>query len=78
VYAVRMAPVLAANVLALMRGEAPRAIYTPQRDFLALLSTGDGRAVLRWRGFALESRWADRMKTWIDTAYLSRYRTLPT
>ena len=77
VYAVRMAPVLAENVLAVMRGAAPRATFVPQRDFLALLSTGDGKALLRWRGVALESRWAQRLKERIDGAYLARYRALP-
>lgn len=76
VYAVRMAPVLAANVLAIARGEQPRATYTPQRDFLALLSTGDGSAILRWRGVTAESRWAQWLKTWIDARYLRRYRDL--
>ena len=76
VYAVRMAPVLAANVLACMTGSAMRARYTPQAEFLALLSTGDGSALLRWRGIALESRWAHHLKRWIDARYLSRYTAL--
>jgi selenide,water dikinase len=76
VYAVRMAPVLAANVLAVARGAREREIFTPQADFLALLSTGDGRAILRWRGVAVESRWAQWLKTRIDEAYLRRYRAL--
>ena len=76
VFAVRMAPVLAANVLAVARGESPAATYAPQRNFLALLSTGDGRALLRWRGVSLESRSAQRLKTWIDERYLTRYRVL--
>ncbi|MCC7053435.1 MAG: FAD-dependent oxidoreductase [Gemmatimonadaceae bacterium] len=78
VYAVRMAPVLAANVLATMRGDTARVHFAPQPDFLALLSTGDGCALLRWHGVALESRWAQRLKTRIDTSYLQRYRALPT
>ena len=77
VYAVRMAPVLAANVVAVARGNTARARYTPQRSFLALLSTSDGRALLRWRSVTLESRWAQWLKTRIDERYLRRYRTLP-
>ena len=76
VYAVRMAPILAANVLAVMRDRRPAARYTPQRSFLALLSTGDGKALLRWNGITLESRWAQHLKTWIDLRYLRRYRSL--
>ncbi|HYW49397.1 MAG TPA: FAD-dependent oxidoreductase [Gemmatimonadaceae bacterium] len=78
VFAVRMAPVLAANVLAAAHGAPPERTYVPQRDFLALLSTGDGAALLRWRGVALEARWAQRLKMRIDESYLRRYRALAT
>ena len=76
VHAVRMAPVLAANVLAVMQGRAPTAAYHPPRSFLALLSTSDGAALLRWQRVALEARWAQNLKTWIDERYLHRYRML--
>ena len=76
VFAVRMAPVLAANVLAVARGRSPMRHYTPQRSFLALLSTGDGAALLRWRGVAFESRAAQWLKTRIDQSYLKRYAGL--
>jgi selenide,water dikinase len=76
VYAVRMAPILAANVRAAMDNSSPAKCFAPQADFLALLSTGDGRALLRWRGFALESRWAHHLKRWIDERYLRRYGAL--
>ena len=76
VFAVRMAPVLAANMLAVARGEQPRATFTPQRDFLALLSTSDGAAILRWRAVTVESRWATWLKSWIDERYVRRYRSL--
>ncbi len=77
VFAVRMAPVLASNVRALARGEHELTQYMPQASFLALLSLGDGAALLRWRGLTLESRWAQRLKTRIDERYLRRYRALP-
>jgi selenide,water dikinase len=77
VYAVRMAPVLAANVDAVARGRRDLARYAPQESFLALLSLGDGAALLRWRGVTLESRWAQWLKTRIDERYLRRYRALP-
>lgn len=76
VYAVRMAPALAANVIAAARGDNARARFLPQRDFLALLSTGDGRALLRWRGVTLESGWAQWLKMQIDERYLRQYRAL--
>jgi NADH dehydrogenase FAD-containing subunit len=73
VYAVRMAPILAANVLGRTRQVAAQRRYTPQHDFLALLSTGDGEAMLRWKGITLTSRWAQKLKTRIDTGYMARY-----
>ncbi len=76
VYAVRMAPVLAQNVIAAAKSRGEMSRFVPQREFLALLSTGDGRAILRWRGVALESTWAQWLKSWIDSRYLSRYRAL--
>jgi selenide,water dikinase len=76
VFAVRMAPILAANVRAAMMGLPSAERYTPQANYLALLSTGDGSALLSWRGVALESRWAHHLKRWIDDRYLRRYRAL--
>lgn len=76
VHAVRMAPVLALNVHAVMQRGAPMASFHPQRSFLALLSTSDGAAVLSWKGIALESRWAQHLKSFIDERYLRRYRML--
>ena len=76
VYAVRMAPVLASSVLAAAHGVRSRATFSPQRDYLALLSTSDGSAILRWRAVTVESRWAQLLKTWIDDRYLRRYRDL--
>jgi NADH dehydrogenase FAD-containing subunit len=74
VYAVRMAPVLAANVLSRMAGAPAQRDYAPQRDFLALLSTGDGQAMLRWKQITVTSRWALTLKNRIDGAYMARYR----
>ena len=76
VYAVRMAPVLAANIRARATGAGALRTYRPQSDFLALLSTSDGQALLRYRGVALEAAWAQRLKDRIDHRYLERYRSL--
>lgn len=76
VYAVRAGPILAANALALAGGHAPAARWTPQRQFLALLETGDGRAILSWRGLAHASRAALRLKRRIDLGYMARFQRL--
>lgn len=77
VYAVREAPILAHNLLAYMRDVGARGgsrVYVPQREFLSILDTSDGRALLRWRGHAMHSRWALWIKRAIDARFVARYR----
>lgn len=79
VYAVRQGPVLAANLrVAVERGPgAPaRAFhrYVPQRHYLALLNTADGRALLRWHGLTVHARWAWWLKDRIDRRFMAKYR----
>ena len=75
VYAVRQAPVLWRSLLASVRGGATPH-YSPQSGFLSLLNTGDGRALLSWRGLVAHSRWAFRLKDRIDRRFLRRYSRL--
>ena len=75
VYAVREGPVLWASLKAAVRGgEPPR--YQPQRGFLSILNTGDGRALLDYKGVVSHSRWAWRLKDWIDRRFMARYQAL--
>lgn len=64
VYAVRQAPVLAGNMIAVQRGEALRR-YDPQRDYLKIVSLGGRTALAEWYGLTLHSRriwhWKDRI-----------------
>lgn len=72
VYAVRMGPVLAHNLRAALSGGSLLA-YEPQRHFLALLATGDGRAIAS-RGFwGGSGRWAWRWKDHIDRGFVDRF-----
>lgn len=75
VYAVREAPVLWHNLLAAAAGR-PLASYRPQRGFLSILNTADGRALLRYKGIVSWSRWAWRLKDRIDRGFLRRYQRL--
>ncbi len=75
VYAVRQAPVLWRNLTAALEGTTGP-LYTPQRGFLSILNTGDGRALLFWKGFVSHSRWAWRLKNWIDRRFVRRYHKL--
>jgi selenide,water dikinase len=75
VYAVRAAPVLDRNLRAALVG-GPPARYEPQRSFLALLNTADGKAILRWRGVATHARSAWWLKDWIDRRFVRAYQTV--
>jgi NADH dehydrogenase FAD-containing subunit len=77
VFAVREAPVLWRSLLAALgaRGQYPS--YEPQRSFLSILNTADGRALLRWRGIVSHSRWAWRLKDRIDRRFIARYQGQP-
>lgn len=75
VYAVREAPVLWKNLLAAARGE-PLATYRPQPGFLSILSTGDGRALLRYKGLRSWSSWAWWVKDRIDRGFMRKYQRL--
>lgn len=76
VYAVRQAPVLAANLVAALGGTALRP-YRPQKDYLKLVSMGGKVALAQKAGLsrrgALMWRWKDR----IDQKFMNRFRDLP-
>ncbi|MFQ5767301.1 MAG: FAD-dependent oxidoreductase, partial [Acidobacteriota bacterium] len=75
VYAVRQGPVLWESLQAAVRnGRLPT--YRPQRDFLSILNTGDGKAFLRYKGIHSHSRWAWRFKDFIDRRFMARYQHL--
>lgn len=73
VYAVRMGPQLVGTLTALLSGVTPDSSWRPQRRFLALLSTGDDRAIASWGPFAAEGRWAMTLKDRIDRRFLTRF-----
>ena len=75
VYAVRQGPVLAHNLVAAVRGERLLP-YRPQRRALALLNTGDGRAILSYGRFAYRGRSAWWLKDWIDRRFVAQFRRL--
>jgi len=72
VYAVRQGPILVTNLRAVVRDRRTRP-FRPQRDFLALLNTGDGRAILSRGALAFRNRIAWRLKDYIDRRFVSIY-----
>lgn len=68
VYAVRHAPVLAAN----LKGDGRR--YAPQRRALMLLSCGARYAIADWGGLSWEGAWVWRWKDRIDRKWVEGFR----
>ena len=73
VYAVRQAPVLWHNLQATLDGK-PLQEFHAQRDFLKILNTGDGKALLEYKGFSIHARWCMKLKTWIDKRFIAPYQ----
>lgn len=76
VYAVREGPVLWTNLAAAAIGAAPTESYRPQPRFLAILNTGDGRAVVSYGSAATWSGWGMTLKNWIDRRFMRRFQAL--
>jgi selenide,water dikinase len=76
VYAVREGPVLWRNLLDATGGAAPAHRYRPQPRFLAILNTGDGKAVLSYGPLATWSAWAMTLKDRIDRRFMRRFHAL--
>lgn len=76
VYAVRAGPPLAENLRRALAGRALRRAV-PQRRALALVGTGDGRAVASRGAFAAEGAHWWRLKQGIDRRWMRRYTELP-
>jgi selenide,water dikinase len=76
VFAVRQAKPLSANLRHSVLGQ-PLISYRPQREWLALISTGDRHAIasrgrLSWRG-----DWLWRWKDWIDRRFMDKFQSFP-
>jgi selenide,water dikinase len=75
VYAVRQGPVLWESLTAVINGKAlPQ--YEPQSGFLSILNTADGKALLRYKSVVSHSRWAWKLKDWVDRRFMERYQGL--
>uniref|UniRef100_A0A7S3JCG3 Uncharacterized protein n=1 Tax=Euplotes harpa TaxID=151035 RepID=A0A7S3JCG3_9SPIT len=72
VYAVREGPVIANNIMHYLKEEELET-YTPQTEFLALLMTGDLKAVGTKFGFSFTGKWVWNMKDYIDVGFMKLF-----
>ena len=73
VYAVRQGPVLWENLNRILH-RRELIVYKPQRDFLRLLTTGDGRAIVQWKWLTgIGAHWW-RLKDRIDSKFMNMHR----
>ncbi|MEP7384494.1 MAG: FAD-dependent oxidoreductase [Gemmatimonadota bacterium] len=73
VYAVRMGPYLASSLANALGARHAAAPFHPQRRFLALVNTGDGRAIASYGAVVAEGKWAMRWKDWLDRRFIARF-----
>lgn len=77
VYAVRQAPVLLANIRAAL-GAGKFIEYSPQKDYLKLISLGKKSALAEKLGTAFSGSLLWRWKNHIDVTFMNKFRDLPT
>ena len=76
VHAVRQGPFLAENLRRTASGD-PLKPYRPQKQTLALITTGDRNAIAARGSLSIAGAWVWRWKDWIDRRWMRKYQELP-
>lgn len=75
VFAVRQAKPLVDNLHRLFQGQDLKPFY-PQKHYLSLIGTADGRAIASWGGLAGQSKWFWQWKDHLDRQFMQRFKNL--
>ena len=75
VYAVRQGPILWKNIIATLNN-TELANFVPQSDYLKLINTSDGKAILEYKMFTIYSKFCYWLKNYIDRKFLSQFKDL--
>jgi len=76
VFAVRQGKPLAENLCRAVHGKTLKD-YHPQKQWLALISTGDQYAVASRGAMGFAGEWVWRWKDWIDRRFMAKFNNLP-
>lgn len=77
VFAVRQAPVLYDNLRKAALGQTALRKFTPQQQYLTLISLGEKRAIASRNGFSVEGDWVWGWKHQIDWRFMQKFSRLP-
>jgi len=74
VFAVRQGPILWQNIRNQIDGDRRLAPYEPQRDYLKLINTADGKSIAQRKGKGFYAKWCFWLKDRIDRKFMEMYQ----